>query len=177
MAEKSDVIRTDIERTRAEMGETVDALEYKANVPARAKGWAAERKDAVVSTVSGMAPDGQAVKRRSLRMKDTVERNPLGLTIAGAAVGFVAGLFAPSTRIEDEKLGPIADELKSSAAEAGHEALEHGKQVAQAAAGSAVETAKEEGREHGEELTSSLQEKARDVAPGGSDSGSEPQQR
>lgn len=171
MAEKSDVIRTDIERTRAEMGETVDALGYKANVPARAKGWAAERKDAVVSTVSGMTPDGEAVKRRSLRMKDTAERNPLGLTLAGAAAGFLAGLFAPSTRIEDEKLGPLADEVKSSAAEVGQEALEHGKQVAQAAAGSALETAKEEGREHGDELTSSLQEKARDVAPG--DSGSE----
>jgi hypothetical protein len=40
-------------------------------------------------------------------------------------------------------------------------AVEHGKQVAQATAQSAVETAKEEGRQHGDELSSSLQEKAK----------------
>ena len=48
MAEKSELIRRDIEQTRAEMGDTLDALSYKANVPARTKGWAARKKDAVV---------------------------------------------------------------------------------------------------------------------------------
>ena len=33
MAEKSDEIRQEIEHTREEMGETVDALAYKAAVP------------------------------------------------------------------------------------------------------------------------------------------------
>jgi hypothetical protein len=79
-------------------------------------------------------------------------------------VGFVAGLFAPSTKFEDEKLGPISDQVKSQAADVGGEALEHGKQVAQAAAESAVETAKQEGKEHGEELSSSVQDKAREAA-------------
>jgi hypothetical protein len=83
-------------------------------------------------------------------MKDTAERNPLGL--AGGAVGFVGGLFAPSTRIENEKLGPVSDPVKAQAADAGQEALEHGKQVAQAAAQSAVEIAKEKGPQHGEAL-------------------------
>jgi hypothetical protein len=165
MAEKSDVIRGEIEETRTRMGDTVEALGYKANVPARTKDWVSDKKDTVVSTVSGVTPDGQAVKEKSLRMKDTAERNPLGLAIAGTALGFVAGLFTPSTRIEDEKLGPVADQLKSQAAEAGQEALEHGKQVAQAAAQSAAETAKEEGKQHGEELTASLQDKARDAGP------------
>jgi gas vesicle protein len=173
------VIRGEIEQTRSDMGETIDALGYKADVPGRTKGWVADkkdtivsgvsgRKDAVVSRVGGMTPDGEAVKRRSLRLKDTAEQNPLGLAIGGAAIGFIAGLFAPSTRVEDEKLGPIADQVKSSAVEAGQEALEHGKQVAQSAAESAVETAKEEGRAHGDELTSSLQDKAREVTQTGS---------
>ena len=38
MAETSEVIRRDIERTRLEMGETLDALEYKANVAGPRKG-------------------------------------------------------------------------------------------------------------------------------------------
>jgi hypothetical protein len=77
-------------------------------------------------------------------------------------------VLAPSTRVEDEKLGPMADQVKSTAADAGQEALQHGKEVAKAAADSAVETAKEKGKQHGEELSSSLQEKARDVTPTGS---------
>jgi hypothetical protein len=179
------MIRSEIEETRAQMGDTLDALGYKANVPARTKGWLGRKKDAVtgacgtgmskvsgttdsmVSKVSGITPSTADLQAGAGRMKDTAERNPLGLTLAGAAVGFVAGLFAPSTRMEDERLGPVADQVKSQAAEAGQEALEHGKQVAQAAAQSAVETAKEEGQQRGEELSSSLQEKAREVSPSG----------
>ena len=100
-------------------------------------------------------------------VKDTAERNPLGLALAGTAVGFVAGLFAPSTRVEDEKLGPVVDQVKSSAVEVGQEAIGHGKDVAQEVAQAAVDTAKEQGKEHGEEMASSLQEKARDVTPTG----------
>jgi gas vesicle protein len=115
--------------------------------------------DTVVTKVPDATPGTGEIQAGAGRVKETAEQNPLALAMAGAAVGFVVGLFAPSTRIEDEKVGPLADEVKSSAAEAGQEALEHGKQVAQAAAESAVETAKQEGKEHGEELASSVQEK------------------
>lgn len=181
MAERSEVIRGDIEQTRSEMGDTLDALGYKANVPARTKGWFGNKKqtvtglagssvsrisgaaDSVVSRISGTVPSSDRVTGGAGGVKDTVEQNPLGLAVAGIAVGFLAGLFAPSTRVENEKLGPTADQVKSSAVEAGQEAIEHTKQVAQSAAESAVETVKTEGREHGNEMASSLQEKARDV--------------
>jgi gas vesicle protein len=179
------VIRSDIAGTRAQVGDTLDALSYKANVPARAKGWAGRKKDAVtgvcatglskvsgatdsmVSRVSGLTPSGGDIQAGAGRVKDTAERNPLGLTLAGAGLGFVAGILAPSTRMENEKLGPAADQVKSQAADAGQEALEHGKQVAQEAAQSAVETVKEEGKQHGEELSSTLREKTREVTPDG----------
>jgi gas vesicle protein len=183
VAERSEMIRGDIEQTRAEMGDTLDALSYKANVPARTKGWVGRKRQAVtgacgtgisrvsgatdsmVSRVSGTTPSASQIQAGTGRMKDTAERNPLGLAVAGAAVGFLAGLFAPSTSVENEKLGPMADQVKSSAAEAGQEAVEHGKQVAQAAVQSAVDTAKEQGQQSGEELASSLQDKAREVGP------------
>lgn len=183
MAEKSDLIRRDIEQTRRDMGDTLDALGYKANVPARAKGWTARKKDAVtggcgavfsrvttatdsmVTRVSRATPSTGQIRDGAGSLKDTAERNPLGLALAGAATGFVAGLFAPSTRFEDEKVGPITDQAKAQVADAAGEAVEHGKQVAAAAAASAVETAKEEAKTHGEELSSSVQDKAREVAP------------
>lgn len=183
MAERSELIRGDIEQTRSEMGDTLDALGHKANVPARTKGWVGRRRqaatgacetgmskisgtaDSAVSRILGTTPSSGQIQAGTGRVKDTAERNPLGLALGGAAVGFLAGLFAPSTRVENEKLGPMADQVKSSAAEAGQEAIEQGKHVAQAAVKSAVDTAKEEGRQSGEELTSSLQEKAREVTP------------
>jgi gas vesicle protein len=164
MAQASDQIRGEIGETRERLGETVDALAYKTNVPKRTKNWLGEKKDAVTGAVSGHTPDGQEVKQQMSGMKRTAERNPLGLAIAGAAAGFLAGLLAPSTRVEDEKLGPMADDVKSTAADAGREALERGKEVARESGQAAMETAKERGREESQELSSSLQDKAHEVA-------------
>jgi gas vesicle protein len=185
VVEKSELIRGDIEQTRSEMGATIDALGYKANVPARTKGWIGRKRqtvagacgsgmsrisgaaDSAVARVSGSTPTSNQVQAGAGRMKDTAERNPLGLALSGAAVGFLAGLFAPSSSVENEKLGSMSDQLKTKALEAGQEAVEHGKQVAQAAAQSAVETAKEEGQQRSGELSSSLQEKAQGVGQTG----------
>jgi gas vesicle protein len=172
MAQTSDELRAQIERTRDDMGETVEALTYKADVPSRTKEWLGDKKDALAAKVGGaqskvgeLTPDGQEVTQQMSGLKRAVERNPLGLAIAGAAVGFVAGLLIPTTRIEDERIGPVADELKSTAADAGREAVERGKTVAQEAASTAAETAKETGREQSEELTESLKQRAREVSP------------
>jgi len=173
MAERTEELRADIEETRERMGDTVDALAYKADVPTRTKEWIGEKKDAVTEAVTGkvsdVTPDAAEVKLRARRMRRAVERNPLGLAIGGAAVGFVAGLLTPSTRVEDEKLGPMADELRSTASEAGREAVERGRQVVQEAGETAVETAKERGREESEELSTSLQDKAREATSTGAD--------
>jgi hypothetical protein len=176
MGQTPDEIRREIEQTRNEMSDTADALGYKANVPARTKGWVADKKDAVVSAVAGTkdtvtstlgdaTPDGARIKAGGRRAVSVAESNPLGLAIAGAAVGFIAGSFTPSTKTENERLGPMADQIKHEAAEAGQEAIEHGKEVAKAAAQSAADTAREQGREHGEELQSSLQQKVQEVSP------------
>jgi hypothetical protein len=176
MAQKSDELKSEIEQTRERMGETADALAYKADVSTRTKHWIGGKKDAVVSTVSGatskvteVMPDGEQVTHSMGRMKRLAERNPLGLAIGGAAAGFIAGLLTPATRIEDERLGSMADEVKSSAAEAGREALDRGKQVVQEAGEEAIDTAKERASEESEELTSSLQDKARNVVSPGAE--------
>jgi gas vesicle protein len=174
MAQTSDELKREIGETREQMAETADALSYKADVPTRTKDWVGAKKDAIVETISGVSsrvgdatPDGSDVTRSAGRMKRLAERNPLGLAIGGAAVGFIAGLLTPSTRVEDERIGPLADDVKASAVEAGREAVERGKDVVQEAGSAALDTAKERGREQGEELSESLQDKAREIAPGG----------
>jgi len=147
MGEDPYAIRADIERTRADMGDTVDALGYKADVKSRAKDRISDTKDRLTGKVSDVTPDGQQVKRAA----GVAQENPLGLAIGGIAVGFLAGILAPSSRVEDEKLGPMADQVKDQLKETGQEAMERGKDVAQQAA----ETAKEAGREHAEAMSPS----------------------
>ena len=165
MGEDPDRIRREIEATREEMGETVDALSYKADVKSRAKENLMGKKDALKSKVTGASdrvgdstPDGQQVKEGARQAASVAQQNPLGLAIGSVAVGFLAGMLIPSTRVEDEKLGPIADDVKEKAKETGQEALERGQQVAQEAAQSAQQTVQEKGREHGQELASSAQQ-------------------
>jgi uncharacterized protein DUF3618 len=172
MAQTSDELKQEIAQTREQMAETADALAYKADVPTRTKDWVEHKKDAIVSavggataTVSDATPDGAEVAQSVNRMKHLAERNPIGLAIGGAAVGFIAGLLAPSTRIEDERIGAMADDVKATAADAGREALDRGKDVVQEAGATAIETAKERGREEGEELSESLRERTREATP------------
>ena len=52
MGQDPDAIRQDIEQTRAEMSETVEAVGYKADVPSRAKEAVSEKVDNVKAKVS-----------------------------------------------------------------------------------------------------------------------------
>jgi gas vesicle protein len=162
MGQGTGEIRQDIEQTRARVGDEVEALSYKTDVGARLDDYVDEKKEAVSSKVRGateaVASAASAVvpsKQRLRTMRDTAERNPLGLAVGGAAVGFLAGLLLPSTRLEDEHMGEMAGQIKDTAREAGHDALERGKDVAQ----SAIETVKEEGGQQTRELASDLKER------------------
>jgi gas vesicle protein len=181
MGKDPDAIRREIEETRAQMDETVEAIGYKADVPARAKDSVSRKVDSVRSTVSDTAsriggtvrgttsragdtaPSGQDVKQTARKAVGIAQENPLGLAVGAAAIGFLAGLVFPSTRVEDERLGPLADQVKDKAKETGQEALERGKGVAQQAVQSATETVKEQGRQHGQELADSARQSAQDV--------------
>jgi gas vesicle protein len=164
MGQDTGQIRQDIEETRGRMGETVEALGYKADVPGRAKEAVSERVGSVKSKISGATPDSGDVKQGAHRAKGIAQENPLGLAIGAVAVGFVGGLLVPSTRVEDDKIGPMADQVKEKAKETGQETIDRGKEVARQAADRAKETAQEAGREQADGLRESAQEKARQVA-------------
>ena len=163
MGQEPSDIRQQIEDTRANMGDTIEAIGYRADVPARARESISGKVESIKSRVTGAAPDAGQVKDRAGRAASTAQENPVGLAIGAAALGFLAGLLVPATRVENEKIGPIADDLKQKAVETGQEALEHGKEVAQEVAQSARETVQESGQEHAEQLRESAQEKAQDA--------------
>jgi Protein of unknown function (DUF3618) len=181
MGQDPDAIRQDIAQTRTEMSETVEAVGYKADVPSRAKDAVSDKvenmkskvsdtatraKEAVVGTASragDATPSGGEVKQKTRQVAGLAKENPLGLAIGAAALGFLAGLAAPSTRVEDEKLGRVSDQVKDKVKETGQEALDRGKQVAQEVASTAADTAKEKTQEHGQDLAESATQNAQDL--------------
>ncbi|MEA2550325.1 MAG: hypothetical protein QOE25_94, partial [Actinomycetota bacterium] len=94
-----------------------------------------------------------------------VRSNPLGLAIGAAAAGFLVGVALPSSRVEDQRLGAVSDQVKGAATEVGQEAFERGKTVAQDAKEAALEAAKERGKEELEGLSSTAQEEVGRLTP------------
>lgn len=167
MGQDTDAIRDEVEQTRERMGETIDALGHKADVKTRTKeniggkvDTVKERLGMATNKVSDATPGGEDVKQSARRAAGLAQENPLGLAVGATAVGFLAGMLIPSSRVEDEKLGPMADQVKEQAKETGQEALERGKQVAQ----SAAETAREEAQQQGQGLADSAREHAGSVS-------------
>ena len=149
MGQDPEAIRSEIEQTRERMGDTVEAIGYKADVPSRAKEAVSDR----LGSVKDVAKSGAG----------TAQENPLGLAVGAFAAGFLAGILIPSTRVENEKIGAVSDQVKEQVKETGQEALERGKQVAQEVAGQAQETAQQAAKEQGEQLAASAQENAQSV--------------
>ncbi len=204
MGQTPDELRREIEDTRASMSDTVEAIGYRADVPGRAKEKVVGVKDRVAgaitgakekvtgagqsaaSSVSDATPSREEVAQQARRAAGIAQENPLGLAVGSLAAGFLLGLVVPSTRVEQERIGPIADQVKDKAREAGQEALERGKQVAQQTAETAKqatqemaplvqdavkevaqqtkETAQQQAQEQAEELKSSAQEKASELS-------------
>jgi hypothetical protein len=162
MGQDPSQIRQDIEQTRERMGDTVEALGHKTDVTGRAKEAISDKVGTVRSKVAGATPDSGEMKDGARQAAGMAQENPLGLGIAAVAAGFIAGLLVPSTKIENEKIGPVADQVKEKAKETGQEAIEGAKEVA----GQAAETAKEAGREKAGEVRDSAQQKASETSVG-----------
>ena len=171
MAEDPSTIEGQIEDTRERMGDTVAALTHKADVPGRMKesisdkkqsvtGKLGSAKDSVMGSTNGAAETATSGSRRAVGI---AQNNPLGLAIGAAAVGFVVGTLLPTTRVEEERIGPVATQVRDQVADVASDAVEHGKQVAHDVADAATAAAKESGQEHAQQLRESGQEHAQQL--------------
>ena len=170
MGQDPDAIRREIEETRERMGETVGAIGYKADVPTRAKekvsGTVTSVKESITGTassvggtVSDATPSTGDIKQAARKGAGIAQENPMGLAVGSIAVGFLAGMLIPTTNVENEKLGPMADQVKDQVKETGQEALDRGKQVAQEVAS----TAQDSVQQVKDQVSESAQQAAQDV--------------
>src|SRR5256885_13891352 len=95
MGQDPDAIRAEIEETRAQMGDTVDALSYKADVKGRAKDKVSETKDRITGAagrvtgrVSDATPDSGEVKGQARRAAGVAPENPPRPPVGPIAVRF-----------------------------------------------------------------------------------------
>lgn len=166
MGQESDIRREEIEETRDRMSETIDAIEYKANVPGRMRDAVNERVESVKSAVgsvrdraAGALPDADAVRNVGNTTMGAVRENPLGLFFGALAIGFLGGWLVPVSDFENERLGPIGDQLKQTAQTAGGQVLEQGKAVIR----DTVDAAKQSAIEHGTQAAQSTMQSAKET--------------
>ena len=137
MGKDTSELREEIDETRGRMGETVDAIAYKADLPSRAR-------DAITGTVGKlrdrageardrareMAPDMSDVQERAKSIGGSVRENPIGVLLGAAAIGFLIGSLLPVTELEQERLGPIGDQLREQAKERVQETIGQAREAA-----------------------------------------------
>jgi ElaB/YqjD/DUF883 family membrane-anchored ribosome-binding protein len=175
MDQDRDQIRQ-VEDARERVAQDVRSVAENANVVERTKETVQGKVDDAKSAMSERVRSARD-KLESARdsMQDSVQstmenvrsnmgninpmENPIGMLIAGAAVGFLIGLVLPITRFESQRLGPVADDMKDRMREAGSEVMRRGTEV--------IKETIDAGRQA---ATSSLREQTRDMGIGGSES-------
>lgn len=140
MDQERDQVRQ-VEDARRRVAEDVRSVAENANVVERTKEAAQNKVEDVKNTVGQRV---QQVRDKLQGASETVQRsaqesarnirvnpsdNPIGMLIAGAAVGFLIGLALPVTRFESERLGPVAQDMKDKARQAGSEVVRRGGEV------------------------------------------------
>lgn len=145
MDQDRDQIRQ-VEDARERVAQDVRSVAENANIVERTKENVQGKVDDAKSMVGERVRDARhklEAARDSVQssMQSTVDNmrinagnlnpmeNPLGMMIAGLAIGFLIGLALPMTRFESERLRPVADDVKDRMRQARGEVVRRGTEV------------------------------------------------
>jgi gas vesicle protein len=167
-----DEIRNDIERTRRELGQDVDALADKVNPGKMAhrqtdkmRRAATRLKDRVMGTASDVVDDaqsavghaGEAVADAPRKVTSATQGNPIAVGLIAFGVGLLAASLIPASRHEQEAAekvkdaaAPVVEKAKDVAMESADHLREPAREAGEAVkerAAEAVDTVKTEGQE------------------------------
>ena len=158
----------EVDEARRRVAEDVRSVAENANVPARAKEAAQAKMDEMKSSVGDrVAQAREKLEDMRGRMQDATREgmrnmpmnpadNPIGMLIAGAAIGFLIGLALPVTRFESERIGPMAQDVREKARQAGTDVVRRGGEVIKETISASRDAA-----------TNSIREQAKDMGLGG----------
>jgi hypothetical protein len=138
--------------TASSMGDKVGSARESVSSGA---GSASETAGSAVGTVKEHMPTTGDAREGARRAASVAKANPMALAIGALVLGAAAGLALPSTRAEDERIGPVADDLRERGAEKATEAVQQGREVV---AGKGHEVA-----ERGQEAVEQVRERSREA--------------
>lgn len=135
-----------------------------------AKSTAARRTQAARQRASELADTARERateygQRARVAYKDAIDRDPLIVGAVGLAVGAAVGAAIPATPMERRYVGPLRDRALDEGRTRAKQALDQGKEVAQAA----VDSVREEAHRQGVTNLAGLVDKAEQVARAGVD--------
>jgi len=123
-------------------------------------GSASDTAGGAVSTVKEHMPTGDDARTGARRAVSVAKANPMALAVGALVLGAAAGLALPSTRVEDERIGPVADDLRERGAEKAAETVQQGREAISETASQAAE--------RGQEAVEQVRERTREaVGPQG----------
>jgi hypothetical protein len=70
------------------------------------------------------AADDTSVGQRAREAFGTITDNPMLMLLGGLAIGCLIGMLLPISRFENDRIGPVADDLKGRAREAIKESID-----------------------------------------------------
>lgn len=152
MGKDANDLRQEIEQTRDRMGDTADAIAYKADVPHRVQDVVGEKVDQMKSAITGTVgharramssatnslPDTGDMQAGAMNAVNAVRENPLGLFFGMAALGFLVGSLIPVTDFETENVKPMVDQLKDRAVDQVQTTIDNAKDAAVQAVTSSI---------------------------------------
>ena len=123
-------------------------------------GSASDTAGSAVDTVKGHMPTTADARVGARRAVGVAKANPMALAVGALVLGAAAGLAIPSTRVEDERIGPVADALLAQGAEKATEAVQQGREVLSEKASEVAER----GQEAVQQVSEQARERVSDVA-------------
>lgn len=180
MGTSTEGLKDDIERTRADLGETLDAIGDRVSpgrMMERRKNRLMSGMDAVWDRLMGTAHDAAAgVREVPDKLGERTEGAPMLAGALAFGVGFLAAVAMPATEPERrlgaplvERAQPLKDDLQSSAREAAQHLAEPAKQSAEAikeAAASGAQEVAEHAKEARDEAVDEAQAAAQRARQG-----------
>ena len=186
MAENTEQVKREIEETRAELGETIDAIQEKVNPRQavrrrveRVQDVAGDLRDRVMgvaesasenmtdravrmgdSVSEGASSVATTVKEAPQRLQERAQGNPMAAGVVALGLGMLIGSLLPPTRAEEEVAPKLREKVVEPAKEAATEVM---KEAGQAMKGD-VQEAAEQVKETAMEGADQVRERAKETA-------------
>lgn len=123
-------------------------------------GSVSETAGGAVGTVKDHMPSTGDARQGVQQVASVAKANPMALAVGALVLGAAAGIALPRTRVEEEKVAPVARDLKEQGVEKATQAVQQGSEVITEKASEVAD----QGRQAVQQVTEQARERVSDTA-------------